>query len=189
MFFTTMCGVRRATGGARKAVVVTNAATAAPGGFTLIEMLIVVVVIAALSTALVASLAGRVDRRALDMAAKDLTAALQYAARQSRLSGLPHRIVIDESDSQFHIEQAASPTGREYAAVTGLPGRTRALGPGVTLDSVLVNGDLVPAQRSIDFGPEGGFEGQILLRNRKGQTLGVSVLAGQCCVAQAVQAR
>ena len=86
MFFTTMCGVGRATGGARKAVVVANAATTAParwqarGGFTLIEMLIVVVVIAALSTALVASLAGRVDRRALDMAAKDLTAALQYAA-------------------------------------------------------------------------------------------------------------
>lgn len=148
-------------------------------GFTLIEMLLVLVLIAALSSLLVAALAGRQDAHALRVGARDLAGALRYAAEQSRLRGRCHRLVLLDEGLAFRVEAADPVETDAFTPVEGQAGRKRALAGGVRILSVASeSGDLRTLPKSLDFQAGGGFCGTVRLENRQGQTASVEIIGG-----------
>lgn len=147
-------------------------------GFTLIEMLIVLVLVGLMAGSVVVSLEGRQELYSLRASGKELAAALSYAARQARLLGRPHRLVID-SEGRYAVERLAADGSGNYEVVEGLAGTARALGKGVKVaiepGSAGMGAIEQAGSRFLAFTPDGrGFEGELVVRRDK-ETLRIRV--------------
>ena len=125
------------------------------------------------------SLAGRDDSAALRSAAKDLAAAVRYAAAQARLHQMPHRVAFYEEAAEYRVEIADARSAEGFSPVAGQAGRKHVLTHGVRVIGVIeTGGQMIPVPRVIEYTPQGmGFSGTIHLANRKDETLVIEVIA------------
>ena len=146
-------------------------------GFTFIEMLIVVLLIAILAGTVVVSLHGRRETHALKVAAKDLAAAIRFAATEARVRQSPHRLAFNEDLRSYRVEVAASGT-LSFEPAKGLAGVAKPLVEGVRIASVSpVRGQLGPLPTDLQFNPDGGgFLGWIELQSKNGRSVKIEVM-------------
>jgi len=152
-----------------------------PPAFTLVEMLLVLVIMAVLSTAVVVSLCGRRDRRALDTAAHDLTATISYASSQAQLLGRQHRLVLLDDGRGYRVEILCDADG-QFVPVKGQAGMQRALPAGIRVASVSgAEGAYGEVPEWLEFGSGGcGFVGRIELRDEAGRSASMQVVGHTC---------
>ncbi len=149
--------------------------------FTLVEILIVVTIFAIFTGGVTVSLLGRQDSCALELAAKDIIAAIRFSCKQSKLHGAAHRIMFDAGLESYRIE-AAGISGDWDRQIKGQGGRTKHLTHRIRIVSVSMNGRNIELAKSpgiIEFYPDGsGFHGRIRLENRKAQSVSIRVMPG-----------
>jgi prepilin-type N-terminal cleavage/methylation domain-containing protein len=148
-------------------------------GFTLAEMLIVMVIIAVLAGGVVVSLQGRHDDYALQMAAKDLAAALNCAISRSKLRSVPHRLAFYDNMKGYRVEAVRAGTPVDFSPVEGRAGILKNLPEGVEITTVLFDGQQIDRlPESFEFASNGeGFSGLIELKNRAEQVRRIRVAA------------
>lgn len=148
-------------------------------GFTFVEILVVLVLIGIMVGSVVISLRGRDEACALEMRAKDLAVAVNFAAGQARATQRPHRIAFGNDGMSFRVEALATGTQNEFEPAKGLPGTTRSLGDAVRLVGVSTDGiEFSTLPDSIEFSPNGtGFSGFVRLCNTEGELVTVRVIA------------
>ncbi len=150
--------------------------------FTLVEMLLVLIFLSTLAGALAVSLGGRQDGYALQVAAKDLGAAIRFSTIEARLKQLPHRITFYQNLTRYRVETSVPDAVGEYVPAPGQAGHMRRLVEGVRIAAVSTDGrqlDLDTLPRLLVYGPRGdGFHGKIELKNRKGEIITVEVAPG-----------
>ena len=154
--------------------------------FTLIEMILVMVILASLTGALAVSWTGAEDRHKLRAAAKDLAAAIRFSATEARLRQVPHRVTFNETFTVYRVEKAVSHEGRRFEPARGQGGRLKALVEGIRIESTLADGhEPKPLPEALVYDSYGsGFHGEIRLRNRRGESIGIRVASsGQVHVA------
>lgn len=141
--------------------------------FTLVELLIVLVMITILVSALAVSFSGRQDRQALFVAARDLAAAMRYAAEQATLRRVAHRLAFYDSFTSYRVEILAADKTQGFMPIVGLAGRPKKMPEAVRVSGVTVDGrELSELPETLMFDPAGEtFCGTVQLTNRKGQTL------------------
>ena len=155
--------------------------------FTLIEMILVMVILAAITGALAVSWTGAEDRHKLRAAAKDLAAAIRFSASEARLRQLPHRVTFNETFTAYRVEKAVSRDGRRFEPARGQGGRLKALVESIRIESTSADGHaLKPLPEALVYDACGsGFHGEIRLRNRRGEDVGIRVTStGQVHVAE-----
>jgi prepilin-type N-terminal cleavage/methylation domain-containing protein len=144
-------------------------------GFTLIETLVVIVLIAILSGALAAQFAGRQDDQELRVVAKDLAAAMQFAASESVLWQKTHRIAFLQKMGGYRVESVSqNPT--LFQPVKGMAGTVRHL-KNIHVSAILDDtGQNKRDQEHLTFQPDrSGFVGEIDLAGRNDQIVRIVV--------------
>ncbi len=94
-------------------------------GFTLIELLLVMVLMATLTGAVVVSLTGRQDSRTLEFAAKDLAAAMRFAAKQAAVHGVAYRVAFCDDHTSYRVERCSDAAMQDYVPAKGVAGQFR----------------------------------------------------------------
>lgn len=147
------------------------------GGFTLMEMLIVAAVACALAVGMGAALGGRHERRALDLAAGDVVAAVEFAVSQTQMSGLEHCLVLLPGGTGVRVERT------DGQAVPGQAGRDHRFAAGVLLVEMQdLGGSRMAMGDRLTFGAE-GFVGRLVLQAPSGLQCEIGILeSGQAYV-------
>lgn len=148
--------------------------------FTLIELLIVLTLIGILSASITVSIHGAQDSQALRTAGDDLMAAISFGFEESRLKSVAHRIAFAGDGASYRLEVATGDIAQPYRPVGGMAGVSRHLAAGVQIASIVPLGIQSTdgmCSELLCVSP-GGFDGTITLRNRRGETIMLEVLAG-----------
>ena len=155
------------------------ASAPAPAGkaFTLMEMLITVMVIGVLAGGMGLALSGHHERRALDLAAQDVAAAVGFAREQTQLTGREHGLVLLPYGNGIRVDRT------DEQSVAGQAGRDHVFAGGIRLVEMRdLNDQRAPMADRLTLGP-GGFAGQIVLQAPSGQRRTIEVLeSGQAHV-------
>jgi prepilin-type N-terminal cleavage/methylation domain-containing protein len=156
-----------------------HASPPAPAGkaFTLMEMLITITVIGILAGGMALALSGHHERRALDLAAQDVVAAVGFARAQTQLTGLEHGLVLLPYGEGIRVDRT------DEQSVAGQAGRDHVFAGGVRLVEMRDLGDQkAHTADRLTLGP-GGFAGQIILQAPSGERRIIEVLeSGQAHV-------
>jgi prepilin-type N-terminal cleavage/methylation domain-containing protein len=158
------------------------ARAAAVAAFTLVEMLLVLLVISVMAGAAVVNLRGRQDGHALRAAAKDLAAAMQFAAARAEAEDCPYRVALDDKLQSFQVE-CLRPGSAGFVGAEGMAGAKKAMARGVTVDAIApASPDASPPEdktAALYFLPDGGgFAGSVKLKNRAAEVVHIDVLPG-----------
>lgn len=146
-------------------------------GFTLLELMLVVLLMGIVAGAAVVNLKDRQDSYALGAAARDLAAALRFAATQARMEGVGYRVRWNPERSEYRVEVIREGQ-REFGPAAGWAGLPRLFARGVRVSAVRPGGQVVEAMpEAVEFGPDGsGFWGTLELRGRGEQAVGIRIL-------------
>jgi prepilin-type N-terminal cleavage/methylation domain-containing protein len=146
-------------------------------GFTLVELLLVLVIIGVFTGGVVVSLKGRQNHYALNVSSNDLAEAIRYAAYESRMREMPHRVVF-RNERSYRVEKQQSGFQGNYMPVTGVAGRVNTLKGNVRIAGFF-NRDgkaLVPVPESVVFDQSPNtFSGRICLQEDLGRTVVIVV--------------
>ena len=147
-------------------------------GFTLVEMLVVLVLLALLAGSIVASLEGRAELHAIRTLSKDIAAAARFAAQEARLSGQPHRLVVDQLTRRYWVERVTAQASDTFEKATGLAGIAKSLPKGSVVATVSSEGLPVTAiagRNLVEFLPTGGFDGALIIKSEDGQLIEIRI--------------
>lgn len=148
--------------------------------FSLIELMVVVTLIAILTVSISVNIRGAQEDHALKLAAEDLAAAIRFGFEESRLKGVTHRISFANGSTGYRIESATGNVAQPYRPVCGIAGVYRHFTSGIrikTINPPNANSGYGAYQEILCVSP-GGFDGEIILCNRRGDTVKLKVLAG-----------
>jgi prepilin-type N-terminal cleavage/methylation domain-containing protein len=146
-------------------------------GFTLVELLLVLAAITIFTGAVTVSLKGRQDHYALNASSRDLAEALRYAACESRLRQVPHRVAF-QHENAYRVERLHPDLQGDYVPVTGVAGRLNTLKGNVRIAGFydLDGKALVPVPDSVFFGQTlNTFSGRIRLQEDLGRMVVIVV--------------
>jgi type II secretory pathway pseudopilin PulG len=141
---------------------------------------VVITLIAILAASVAVSLRGAQDDRALQIAADDLASAIRFGFEEYRLKGVIHRVSFADDGARYRLEEASGDAGQPYRPVRGVAGVYRRFPAGVQIGAVKPSGGQQEdgACSELLCTQDGGFDGTIKLRNRRGETITLEVLAG-----------
>lgn len=149
---------------------------------TLVEMLVVLMLIGLLAGSAVVALDGRQGDHVLRTVAEDLATAIRFAAQQSHVSRRPHRLVFDEEQRAYRVEQLVRGTLLDFEPVRGLAGSFRPLPESVHIERIQSADSAADSVETLAFRPgERSFSGVIELAHERGRmgTLSVFGETGQ----------
>ena len=110
-----------------------------PIGFTIAEMILVLMLIGMLSGSVVVSLQGRDAEYAIRTTSQDLADAIRFAVEKAKVMRVPHRLVFDENQQAYWIEQADAENEAGYRPVTGRMGRLRKMAKGTSVKELSID--------------------------------------------------
>jgi len=141
---------------------------------------VVITLIAILAASVTVSVRGVQDDRALQIAADDLASAIRFGFEEYHLKGVIHRLSFVDGGARYRLEEATGDTGQPYWPVGGMAGVYRRFPAGVEIGAVEPSGGqrMDGACSELLCTQDGGFDGTIKLRNRRGETITLEVLAG-----------
>jgi type II secretory pathway pseudopilin PulG len=137
-------------------------------------MRLVVLLMGIVAGAAVVNLKDRQDSYALGAAARDLAAAIRFAAAQARIEGVRYRLMWDGETNGYRVEVRRVGQS-EWTPAEGLVGLPRRLAKGVSVSEVR-RGDEMTTD-GMEFEPDGsGWWGVIELRSRSGQVMNIRIM-------------
>ena len=148
--------------------------------FSLVELLVVTIIISVLAASVAVSVRGAQDGHALRMGAHDLATVIRLGFEQSILRLNPHRVAFLDDGGSFRLEAATGDITEPFCPVPGMAGLCKRLPVGVQV----VSFEPMNAQPTDDMSTkilcisQGGFGGAIRLKNRRGATIAIDIVAG-----------
>jgi prepilin-type N-terminal cleavage/methylation domain-containing protein len=148
--------------------------------FSLIELMVVVTLVAILAVSISINLHGAQDDHALQMAAEDLASAIRFAYEESRIKSIAHRVSFADRGTSYRIESATGDQNQPYRPVVGVAGVYRHLASGIHIKTIKPSfgGQMDSTCEELPCVSPGGFDGEITLSNRRGDTIKIEILAG-----------
>lgn len=138
-----------------------------PEGFTLLELIVVLLVIAIVAGVAVPSFVTAMPGYRLRNDMRGLFAAARYARSRAVITGLRHRLVIDDFEGAYWMEREADPfeAPGSWTPLEGTPGRPQALRGTVRFADIDTQelSDPEGPSRGVVFRPDGTAEREALV--------------------------